>query len=355
MARAARFVAESKNSPGSSGAAVDFDVELPDLPGELLKLLAQIPRGRVTTYGDLADALGLRTAARWIGEFLRDHPHLATCPCHRVVRQGGELGLYRIGRETDEKTARLLAEGVTVRDLRIERFDELRFREFDSDKPLAQLIERQHEWAQRVRLLARRDTPQLAAGLDVSYSRDGTASGACAIVESESGRVVWTTTHRAPAGLPYIPSLLTFRELPMLLALFERARREFPELDLWFVDGNGILHPRGAGIAACFGVVTDRPTIGVAKSLLCGRLQDPPPSAKGVQARVLVDEREVGAVITLPPATRPLYVSPGQKVDIASAARLACAFAFGHRLPEPLYWADRLSRAHSRMGGKEST
>ncbi len=256
---------------------MEFDVDLPDLPAELLKLLAQIPRGRVTTYGDLADALGLRTAARWVGEFLREHPHDdEACPCHRVVRQGGELGLYIIGHEPEEKTARLQAEGVSVRDRRVERFAEIRFREFVSDRPLARLIEWQLEWARHVRLVARRDTPDLAAGLDVSYSRDGMATGGCAVVERGSGRVVWTTTHRDHAGLPYIPSLLTFRELPMLLVLFERARREFPTLDLWFVDGNGILHPRGAGIAACFGVVTDVPTIGVAKSLLCGRLQEPP-------------------------------------------------------------------------------
>jgi deoxyribonuclease V len=332
---------------------VEFDVDLPDLPAELLKLLAQIPHGRVTTYGDLADALGLRTAARWVGEFLREHPHDdETCPCHRVVRQGGELGLSVVGREPEEKAERLQAEGVTVHDRRVERFAELRFRDFVSDQPLALLIEQQREWARRVRLVARRDTPHLAAGLDVSYSRDGMATGGCAVVESGSGRVVWTTTYRDRAGLPYIPSLLTFRELPMLLALFERARREFPTLDLWFVDGNGILHPRGAGIAACFGVLTDMPTIGVAKSLLCGRLQEPKRGTSQLQALVSVDEREVGAVLTLPPTTRPLYVSPGQRIDVASAARLARAFACGHRLPEPLYWADRLSRAHSRMPGK---
>ena len=332
---------------------MEFDVDLPDLPAELLKLLVQIPRGRVTTYGDLADALGLRTAARWVGEFLREHPHDAeTCSCHRVVRQGGELGLYVIGREPAEKTERLQAEEVAVHDRRVDRFADIRFSDFVSDQPLACLIERQLDWARRVRLVARRDTPHLAAGLDVSYSRDGMATGGCAVVESRSGRVVWTTTHRDRAGLPYIPSLLTFRELPMLLALFDRARREFPTLDLWFVDGNGILHPRGAGIAACFGVLTDVPTIGVAKSLLCGRLQEPPRGASEFEALVSIDEREVGAVVTLPPAMQPLYVSPGQTIDVPSAARLARAFACGHRLPEPLYWADRLSRAHSRMHGK---
>jgi deoxyribonuclease V len=336
----------------SRGTAVQFDVPQLDLEGELTKLLAQIPPGRVTTYGDLADALGLRTAARWVGEFLREHPHSTDCACHRVVRKGGELGLYVAGREPSEKSQRLTAEGVPVCDGQIEQFEKFVFRDFRSERPLARLIDLQLELAQRVQLIPQPDVPRLAAGLDVSYSRDGMATAACAVVESGSGQLVWSTTHRDRPGLPYIPSLLTFRELPMLLALFERSRREFPQLDLYFVDGNGILHPRGAGVAACFGVVADVPTIGVAKSLLCGRLEMPVGDSADLQAVVTVDERTVGGVLTLPPSRRPLYVSPGQKMDVPSAARIARAFAFGHRLPEPLYWADRLSRQQSRIGGK---
>jgi deoxyribonuclease V len=331
---------------------VRFDIPSLDLEAELKTLLAQIPRGRVTTYGDLADALGLRTAARWVGEFLREHSHTDACACHRVVRKGGELGLYVVGREPTEKAERLNAEGVRVSDWHVERFDEFVFRDFRIEEPLARLIDLQLELAKRVELVLQTDEPQLAAGLDVSYSRDGMAIGACAVVERSSGRVVWTTTHRDRQGLPYIPSLLTFRELPMLLVLFEQARKEFPKLDLYFIDGNGILHPRGAGVATCFGVTADVPTIGVAKSFLCGRLESPPGNAPDLQALVRIDDRAVGAVLTLSQSSRPLYVSPGQKMDIASAARLTRAFAFGHRLPEPLYWADRLSRAQSRVSEK---
>lgn len=328
------------------------DRPLVDLEAELTALLAQIPAGRVTTYGDLADALGLRTAARWVGEYLRSHPHSALCPCHRVVRKGGELGLYVEGREPTEKADRLKTEGVPVCDRRIERFNEFAFRDFDSTKPLALLIELQLELAPRVRLLPQHEVPRLAAGLDVSYSRDGMATGACAVVESRSGRVVWSTTHRDRPGLPYIPSLLTFRELPMLLTLFARSRQEFPELDLYFVDGNGILHPRGAGVAACFGVLADVPTIGVAKSLLCGRLQTLGADSADLPALLAVEDRIVGAALMPTPSARPLYVSPGQKMDVASAARLTAKFTFDHRLPEPLYWADRLSRAQAKLGAK---
>jgi deoxyribonuclease V len=336
----------------SRNSAVDCDLPLLDLEAELTALLTQIPPGKVTTYGDLADALGLRGAARWVGEYLRDHAHDENCPCHRVVRREGELGLYIIGREPSEKAARLKAEGVRICDRHVERFDEVIFRDFRSCKPLLRLIELQLELATQVKLMPRSDVPRLAAGLDVSYARDGSATGGCAVIESGSGRVIWTTTHRDRAGLPYIPSLLTFRELPMLLTLFDRVRKEFPELDLYFVDGNGMLHPRGAGIAACFGVVADVPTIGVAKSLLCGLLQTPASPSGDWQALVTIDKRTVGAVLVNPASSRPLYVSPGQRIDVSSAARLARAFLCGHRLPEPLYWADRLSRSQARLGDK---
>jgi deoxyribonuclease V len=330
---------------------VQINLTLPDLEAELLALLAQIPPGRVTTYGDLADALGLRSAARWVGEFLREHDHAADCPSHRVVRKGGELGLYAIGREPAEKAERLQQEGVSVDDRRVERFEELLFRDFRSTKPLVRLIDLQHQIAGRVQLVPRLDVPRLAAGLDVSYRRDGLATGACAVIETGTGHVIWTVTRRARPGLPYIPSLLTFRELPILLILFEQSRREFPELDLYFVDGNGILHPRGAGIAACFGVVANVPTIGVAKSLLCGRLENTSETSAGLTSPVTVDGKIVGEAWARNPSARPLYISPGQKIDVASAMRITRAFHLGHRLPEPLYWADRISRAESRKSG----
>jgi deoxyribonuclease V len=105
-------------------------------------------------------------------------------------------------------------------------------------------------------------------------------------------------------------------------------------------------------VATCFGVVADVPTIGVAKSLLCGRLETAAGDPTDLQAGVTVDGRTVGGVLTFPGSSRPLYVSPGQKMDVPGAVRIARAFAFGHRLPEPLYWADRLSRTQSRIGGK---
>jgi deoxyribonuclease V len=323
------------------------DFQPPDLSAELLRLLAQIPAGRVTTYGDLADALGLRAASRWVGEFLREHDHTPACACHRVVRKGGELGLYLRDRTPAEKAARLECEGVDVAHGIVEDFDEIIFRRFRTKKPLARLIEIQHELAGRVYGEPLTALPPIAAGFDVSYASDGSAVGACAVVEAETGRLVWSATHRVEAPLPYIPSLLTFRELPALLELAKTVRREFAELNLFFVDGNGILHPRGAGVAACFGVTVDVPTVGVAKSQLCGHLEGELPTIEGC-CPLSVEGKIVGALFQRSQQAHRLYISPGQRIDLAGSVRAVKWFDFGHRLPEPLYWADRLSRKEAR-------
>jgi deoxyribonuclease V len=330
-----------------------FDLTVPNLEAELIRLLAQIPAGRVTTYGDLADALGLRTAARWVGEFLLDHQHSVRCPCHRVVRKGGELGLYLRDRKPAEKADKLRREGIEIENGVVEHFDAIVFRGFESERPLAGLIQLQHEIAGRVRLETYDDTPAVVAGLDVSYARDGAAVGACALIETDSGSLVWSATRRREAPLPYIPSLLTFRELPVLLALFNQARQRFAELSLFLVDGNGILHPRGAGVAACFGVVADVRTIGIAKSLLCGRLEEQLWPIDGC-CPISVEGKTVGAVFKRQPNAHRLYISPGQRIDIAGAIRMIRLLDFGHRLPEPLYWADRLSRAEARRVSADS-
>jgi deoxyribonuclease V len=326
---------------------VQFDCAVPDLEAELKALLAQVPAGRVTTYGDLADALGTRNAARWVGEFLRNHRHSARCPCHRVVRKGGQLGLFVIDRDSQEKAELLRHEGLRITRGVVAQFEEHRFQEFKSSRPLARLIELQKRIARSVRLVPFADTPPFAAGFDVSYTADGYGVGACAIVETGSGRLLWSATKRRRAELPYIPGMLTFRELPLLLELFHEAKSRSPELNLCLVDGNGVLHPRRAGVATCFGVVADVPTIGVAKSLLCGRVDRESPPIEGQQP-VRIDEEVVGTALSWGRSRHPLYVSPGQKIDVASAARTAAIFNHGHRLPEPLFWADHLSRVEAR-------
>jgi deoxyribonuclease V len=321
-----------------------LNLPIPDLPAELRALLNQIPRGRVTTYGDLAEALGDRHAARWVAEFLLDHPHAARCPCHRVVRLTGEVGGY-VSRIVAEKAGRLEAEGIAVRDGRVD-LEPFRFRQFRSSRPLAALKRVQEEMPARVKLEPFLHTPDCVAGVDVAYPQPQRAVGAYALVDVAGGALLWSTTLETEVAFPYISGYLAFRELPVLLQLVERARAEDRLADVVLVDGHGLLHHRHAGIATHLGIVANIPTIGVGKKLLCGQvnLQEMSPTEP---RPILHDACLVGMALKAKASSRPIFVSPGQFMTVADAVRLVQLLFHGHRLPEPIYHADRLSRVRT--------
>ncbi len=322
------------------------DYHVPNLAEELTSLLAQIPHGRVTTYGDLADALGSRRAARWVGEYLLDHDHSDECRCHRVVRHEGELGRYVTG-DVGDKSCKLQQEGIKTTDGIVDLSGH-RFRAFTSKRPLDALTQLQEHVATQVCICPFPETPELVAGVDVSYVDKNRAVGAYVLVETESGNVVWSTTACQSVEFPYISGYLAFREIGILRQLVTDARSHDRQAELLFVDGNGLLHHRNAGIATYLGVLADQVTIGVGKKLLCGNVNLD--SFRSDETRpVTLDGRTVAMAMKARDASRPIFVSPGQLIDVADAARLARCLFHGHRLPEPLYWADRLSRQVARQ------
>lgn len=317
--------------------------KIPDLAVRLRELIAQVPAGRVTTFGALAEALGNRIAARWVGHVVLHHDHAAGCPCHRVVRADGQLGQYVEG-DVKAKARRLAAEGIEVRrgavDLR--RYG---YERFDSDRPLQRLKRVQEALLAKVSLRPRRRIPKLVGGVDVSYPRDGQGVAAYALVETDGGRLAWSTIVRRRVVFPYISTYLAFRELPILLELLDEVRTAGKLSQVLLVDGSGILHQRHAGIATHLGVVASLPTVGVTKRLLCGQVE-----IQGMRPQesrpVVHEDRLIGAALrTTSGSRRPIFISPGHRVDLAFAERLVRRLLAGHRLPEPLYWADRLSRA----------
>jgi len=326
--------------------------KLPDLPKQLTELLAQIPPGRVATHGTLADALGNRIAARWVGHFVLHHEHDVACPCHRVVRAGGRIGEYA-GGGPRAKAKRLRTEGVTVRRGAVD-LAAYEFRRFVSDRPLEKLKRVQEELGSKVVLRSRRRIPKLVGGVDVSYPNPGRGVATYALVEAESGKLAWSTTIRRPVRFPYITSYLAFRELPILLDLIDEVRRAGRLAELVLVDGSGILHPRGAGIASHLGVIGSLATIGVTKKLLCGSVQ-----LGGLRPHesrpVAIDDRLVGiALRPTPGSRRPIFISPGHRTNLPFAERVVRQMLRGRRLPQPLYCADRLSRRAGRAGAGES-
>lgn len=319
-----------------------------DLPSELERLLRQVPRGRVTTYGRLARALGDRAAARWVGEYLVDHPHDGECPCHRVVRETGDVGLYLAG-GSDAKLARLRNEGVRITAGCVDLADP--FEQFVSSAPLARLHAFQLDVPGRLQLAPLRRDVRFVAGIDAAYRDRSSAVGAIVVVDAESLETIWSTTVPCEVRFPYISGYLAFRELPVMLRAWDAALRDGPPIDAVLIDGNGLLHPRRAGIACCFGLLVDVPVIGIGKTLLCGRVD-----LAGIRAdefrAVEHDGEEIGLAMRCGDRSRPIYVSPGNRCDVASAARLAKRLMTAHRLPEPLQRADRLSKAEVR--GKDT-
>lgn len=318
---------------------------IPDLPRCLARLIAAIPRGRVATMGQLAQALGDVRAARWIGEYLVCHSHHARCACHRVVRSDGSLGNYATG-DVAEKEARLVRDGVAVVEGRVE-VDRHRVEAISSDSPLLALREVQHDVGRLVRIEPRERLPELVGGVDVSYRDECEAVAALALVSLATGELVWHGTSSTHVRFPYISTFLAFRELPALVKVLELADRAGRLPEVLLVDGSGVLHQQQVGIASHLGVVTGLATVGVMKTLLCGVPQRND-LKRGESCPVVLDEEPIAVAMRLGKSARPLYVSPGHRCDVAFAERLVRAVGGRRRLPDPLYWADRLSREAAR-------
>jgi deoxyribonuclease V len=326
----------------AAGQMVEPLCEISDLEHALRELIAQIPVGCVTTYGALADALGNRIAAKWVGHFVLHHDHLPGCPCHRIVRADGQLGQYIDGGQR-AKAMRLKDEGVELRRSRVD-LDCYGFERFVSDRPLEKLKRVQEAFKTKVSIRRPRRIPGQVGGVDVSYPSTGEGVAAYALVETDSRRLVWSTAVRRRIEFPYISTYLSFRELPILLELLDQVRAAGRMSQVLLVDGSGILHQRHAGIATHLGVVASLPTVGVTKKLLCGRVEIEG-MRPGESRPVVYEDRLTGmALRTGSGSRRPIFISPGNRLDVAFAERLVRCLLAGHRLPEPLYWADRLSR-----------
>ncbi len=308
---------------------------IPNLPWELGELLKQIPAGCVTTFGDLAEALGDLTAARWIAQELGSHP---IGPWYRVVKRTGELA----GTDSDRMALQrdmLAAEGLNFNDDgRIDLAD-CRWCDFTCPAPLRQLAAWQSELAVRADGTTEVAIPPLIGGLDVSYVSDNQAVAAYVEIDVASGATVFSATHHAEIGFPYLTGYLTFRELPIHLALIEQVRQEKPLAKVILVDGAGQLHPRRSGIAVGVGVVADCVTIGVAKHRLCGRAVSGDPEPLLELNGAVLGQSLIGTT-----SRKPLQISPGHGLSVASAVACVRAVWKHGRTPIPIREADALSR-----------
>ena len=200
----------------------------------------------------------------------------------------------------------------------------------------------QNEMRHRVRIEDDFDPPKTIAGVDVGFDtvRDE-AKASIVVLDAQTLAIRAQVTAHQAVSFPYIPGFLSFREIPVLL----RALSELPLMpDMLMVDGQGIAHPRRLGIAAHLGVVTGLPSIGVAKSLLCGTYQEPG-LEKGDTSLLLHKGEKIGTVLRSKDRVKPLFISPGHRVshDTAVAYVLKCLTKY--RLPEPTRLADKYSKS----------
>lgn len=200
----------------------------------------------------------------------------------------------------------------------------------------------QTELARQVRLVDDFPPLRLIAGVDVGFEEGGTITRAAAVLlDAQTLQPLAEQVVRIPTSMPYIPGLLSFRELPALLAALD-ALPQTP--DLVFVDGQGIAHPRRLGVAAHLGVASGLPTVGVAKKILTGvhdELGDQPGDRAELKDRKTGEI--IGTVLRSKLRCRPLIVSPGHRVSLATAPELVLRFLTRYRLPEPTRLADRLA------------
>ncbi|RLG39089.1 MAG: hypothetical protein DRO01_05990 [Thermoproteota archaeon] len=298
---------------------------------EILRAASSVPRGRLTTFGEIARALGDYRAAKAVAEVISIMGRAYGVPWHRVVSSRGEI---LRGAEDPLREEGVAAQGGRVADLarRLVEAGELEARPI-----LAEMRRAQRILAERVILEDEVERPELVAGADVAYrwERDEeglpveVARGAVVVVDADL-RVVDGSIQTSPAVMPYVPTYLGFREFPALARALSRL-----SFDVVMMDGHGIAHPVFFGEASHVGVCLDVPALGVAKRRLVGKVRG---------EELIYMTRQVGWALPVRPEGRPVYVSPGHKVSLEGSARIFKKFRGGTRVPAPVRLAHKLAQ-----------
>jgi len=184
---------------------------------------------------------------------------------------------------------------------------------------------------------------RLIAGLDVSYRKGGTVRASCCVLSFPDLKTVETASIKKHVKelFPYIPGLLSFRELPLLLEVISKLKTA---PDVYMCDGQGIAHPRRLGLASHLGLKLGKPSLGCAKSRLYGEFDEPPPGLKGSYQFLKAPGGElIGIVLRSRPYVKPIFVSPGHLMDIDTAGDIAAACCLKYRIPEPTRLAHKIS------------
>lgn len=183
------------------------------------------------------------------------------------------------------------------------------------------------------------------AGVDVAYSGENSI-GAVAVLDFASLSTVEFEVARVKTSYPYVPTLLSFREISPAVSAIQKLE---VRPDVFLIDGQGIAHPYRLGFASHLGLMINKPTIGVAKSLLCGEVQP----FNGQRLAPIIDHGEtIGMAVITVPGKKPLYVSIGHQVSLERSVQVVAHCVRGYRIPEPIGRAHMAANAEKKLQTK---
>jgi len=294
-------------------------------------LVRQIPAGKISSYGAVAEALGDKIAARAVGRMMNQNPNADTMPCFKIVYSDGRIGGFGLG--IDDKIRRLKNDKINVKKGKIVDFENLLFKDFKTNYPLKKLRKEQIELSKKVILKDNFTKIETVAGIDLAYPKSefDNVCGVCVVMDFKTKKIVEEKTVFCKTNFPYISTYLAYRELPVIKKLI-KSLRTTPTVFMF--DGNGILHPYSIGLACHVGVAFDIASIGVAKSLLYGEV---------IGDKVNINGKKKGyAFFSSKNIKNPIYISPGHKTSFATSYKIVKNFSF-YKIPEPLRQAHILA------------
>lgn len=203
----------------------------------------------------------------------------------------------------------------------------------------------QQQLRHQVRIQPLIEPPQTIAGCDISFNKfEETVYAGIVVLRLDTLETIAEATAITTTSFPYVPGLLSFREIPALLEAWDKLT-VMPDVVVF--DGHGIAHPRRMGIATHAGLFLDRPTLGCGKSVLVGRYDEPAPE-RGAWSPMLHRSEVIGAALRTKNRVNPVYVSPGHLIDLETSIDLMLRCDGGYRIPEPTRRAHNLVNAVRR-------
>ena len=287
-------------------------------------LVRQIPSGMISTYGAIALALGDIRASRAVGRMMNQNPNADDMPCFRIVYSNGKIGGFGLGIE--DKIRRLNDDKIQVKENKIINFEKVFFNDFKTDFPLKKLRKKQIELSKKIQIINTNEKINNVAGFDVAYPKNDfdKCCAACVVMDNKTKKIIEEKILFENTFFPYIPTYLSFRESDFIKNLYETLDTK---PDILFIDGNGILHPYGLGIASYIGLELNKPSIGIAKSLLYGKLE---------KNNVIIDNKIIGcAYYSSKLIKKPLFISPGHKITLDKSIEIVNEFS-NYKIPEPI-------------------